>query len=70
MPRKVAISTLNASTLDILNTIRANASAEYQSLVPSITKASEGAQVGQAIMGYPALANQFLSALLNRIEKL
>lgn len=67
MPRKVAISTLNASTLDILNTIRANASAEYQSLVPSITKASEVAQVGQAIMGYPALANQFLSALLNRI---
>lgn len=67
MPRKVAVSTLNASTLDILNTIRANASAEYQSLVPEITKASEVASVGQSIMGYPALANQFLSALLNRI---
>lgn len=67
MARKVAISTLNASTLDILNTIRANASAEYQSLVPEITKASEIPSVGQSIMGYPALANQFLSALLNRI---
>jgi hypothetical protein len=31
MPRKIAISTLNASTVDILNTIRANASAAYQS---------------------------------------
>ena len=37
MPRKVAISTLNASTYDILNVIRQNASAEYQSLVPEVS---------------------------------
>lgn len=67
MPRRVAISTLNASTIDIINTIRANASAEYQSLVPTITSATEIPKVGEILYGYPALANQFLSALVNRI---
>ena len=67
MPRKIAVSTLNASTVDILNTIRANASQEYQNLVPEITKADEISRVGEVVMGYPALANQFLSALVNRI---
>lgn len=67
MPKRVAISTLNASTVDILNTIRANATYEYQSLVPTISKATEIPQVGEVLMGYPALANQFLNALINRI---
>lgn len=67
MPRKIAVSTLNASTVDILNTIRANASQEYQNLVPEITKADEIPRVGEVVMGYPGLANQFLSALMNRI---
>lgn len=67
MPRKIAVSTLNASTVDILNTIRANASQEYQSLVPEIAAADEIPRVGEVVMGYPGLANQFLSALMNRI---
>lgn len=67
MPKRVAISNLNASTVDILNTIRANATYEYQSLVPTISKATEIPQVGEVLMGYPALANQFLNALINRI---
>lgn len=67
MPRKIAVSTLNASTVDILNTIRANASQEYQNLVPQIAKADEIPRVGEVVMGYPGLANQFLSALMNRI---
>ena len=67
MPKRVAVSSLNASTLDILNTIRANASYEYQSLVPEITQATEIPKVGEVLMGYPALANQFLNALINRI---
>ena len=41
MPRKVAVSNLQASTVDILNVIRANASAAYQANVPSITTATE-----------------------------
>lgn len=67
MPRRIAISTLNASTLDIINTIRANASAEYQRIVPEITYANEIPKVGEVLYGYPAMANQFLTALINRI---
>ena len=67
MARRIAVSTLNASTLDILNTIRANASAEYQSLVPQITSEKDIPRVGEVLYGYPALANQFISALVNRI---
>lgn len=67
MPKRIAISNLNASTVDILNTIRANATYEYQSLVPTITSSTEIPRVGEVLMGYPALANQFLNALINRI---
>lgn len=67
MAKRIAISSLNASTIDILNTIRANASFEYQNLVPEITKATEIPRVGDILYGYPVLANQFLNALINRI---
>lgn len=67
MPKKIAVSTLQASTVDILNTIRANASSEYQNLVPEITTAREIPAVGEVLFGYPTLANQFLASLMNRI---
>ena len=67
MAKKIAMSTLNASTLDILNTIRQNASYEYQSLVPQVTTEHDIPAVGEVLYGYPALANQFLNALVNRI---
>ena len=67
MARRIAISNLNASTLDILNTIRANASAEYQQYVPEVTKATDIPKVGEVLHGYPAFANQFINALVNRI---
>lgn len=67
MPYRVAQSTLNASTIDILNVIRQNASLEYQSLVPQVTKELDIPKVGEAIFGTPGLSNQFLNALVNRI---
>lgn len=67
MPRRIAVTSLNATTIDILNTIRANASYEYQSLVPTITSEHDIPKVGEILYGYPAMANQFLSALINRI---
>lgn len=67
MPSRVAITNLNARTIDILNTIRANASYEYQNLVPTIDKEIDIPKVGEILYGYPALANQFLNALVNRI---
>ena len=67
MARRVSVNTLNASTIDILNTIRANASLEYQNSVPEVTKATDIPKVGEVLYGYPALANQFINALVNRI---
>lgn len=67
MPRRIAVNTLNASTIDILNTIRANATYEYQQMVPEIESANEIPRVGEVLYGYPALANQFINALVNRI---
>ena len=67
MPTRIAVTSLNARTIDILNTIRANASAEYQSLVPEITNETDIPRVGEVLYGYPAMANQFINALVNRI---
>lgn len=67
MARRIAVNTLNASTLDILNVIRANASYDYQQSVPEVTKAVDIPRVGEIIYGTPAFANQFLNALVNRI---
>ena len=57
MPRRIAMTNLNASTLDILNTIRANASMEYQSQVPEISDVRDIPKVGEVLYGYPNLAN-------------
>lgn len=67
MPRRIANTTLNASTIDILNVIRQNASLEYQGSVPEVTQAQDIPRVGEVLLGYPALANQFINALVNRI---
>lgn len=69
MAKRVALSTLNASTIDILNVIRQNASYDYQSNVPAVEQASDIPKVGEIICGNPAFSNQFLNALLNRIAK-
>ena len=67
MPSRIAVSNLQASTIDILNTIRANASYQYQSQVPMVATNHDIPKVGEVLYGYPAFANEFLSALVNRI---
>ena len=67
MAHRIAVSTLNASTVDILNVIRDNASLAYQSSVPTITQATDIPKVGEVIYGTPAFANEFINALINRI---
>ena len=69
MPKKIAVTTLNASTMDILNTIRANASANYVGTVPTVSVEQDIPKVGEILVGYPALANEFISALMNRIAE-
>ena len=67
MPRMIAKSTLRASTLEIMNAIRQNASYDYQQSVPVVAKASDIPKVGELICGTPAFANQYINALVNRI---
>lgn len=67
MSKRIAVSTLNASTIDIINTIRANASFSYQQSVPEITSIEQIPVVGDIIYGTPAFSNEFINALLNRI---
>jgi hypothetical protein len=67
MAKRIANSTLNATTLDILNVIRQNASYDYQQNIPVVNKASDIPKVGEIIYGTPAFSNQFINALVNRI---
>lgn len=67
MARRIANNTLNASTIDILNVIRQNASYDYQQNVPEVTTANDIPRVGEVIYDTPAFANQFINALVNRI---
>lgn len=67
MPQRIAKTSLNASTIDILNTIRANAPLAYQNSVPVITQESQVVQVGDIICGNPSLSNIFINSLVNRI---
>jgi len=67
MAHRIAVSTLNASTVDILNVIRQNASLAYQNQVPVVETATDIPKVGEVIYGTPAIANEFINALVNRI---
>lgn len=67
MAKRVIATNLMGSTIQILNTIRANASYEYQQNVPVIEKSVDIPKVGEVIYGNPAFLNQFLNALINRI---
>nr|DAW58767.1 MAG TPA: Head protein [Caudoviricetes sp.] len=67
MAKRVVATSLMGSTIQILNTIRANASYEYQQNVPVIEKSVDIPKVGEVIYGNPAFLNQFLNALINRI---
>lgn len=67
MPRRISVQNLNASSVDIINVIRQNASYDYQQSVPEITTARDIPKVGEALFGSPALSNSFMNALVNRI---
>lgn len=67
MPRRIALTQLNARTIDVLNVIRTNASYAYQNEVPEISDVADIPAVGESIYGNPTLANEFINALVNRI---
>lgn len=69
MPTRPKKVTMNTNVMNILNAIRNNASNEYRDYVPPMTDTSQLREIGTIIMDYPALQNEFLSALINRIGR-
>lgn len=71
MPVKPKIRKLTTSAADILNVIRNNASVDYRNYVPKAdaNDVESVRTIGAIIMDYPALQNEFLNALVNRIGR-
>lgn len=70
MPTIPKTQTLNASSVDILNAIRNSASTNYRDFVPTASNTPESIRrIGEIIMQYTPLQNEFLNALVNRIAR-
>lgn len=71
MPTKPRVKNLNATSAEILNAIRNNATENYRDMVPeaNITNLDSLKEIGNVLMEYPGLKNQFLEALLTRIAR-
>ena len=69
MPTRPKKVTMDTNVKNILNAIRNNASNEYRDYVPPMTDTSQLREIGTIIMDYPALQNEFLNALINRIGR-
>lgn len=70
MPTVPKTQTLKASSIDILNAIRNSASTNYRDFVPIAKNTAESIRsIGEIIMQYTPLQNEFLNALVNRIAR-
>lgn len=70
MPTVPKTQTLNATSVDILNAIRNSASTNYRDFVPMANNSVESIRgIGEIIMQYTPLQNEFLNALVNRIAR-
>lgn len=70
MPTRPNVQNLSATSVDILNAIRNNASANYRDYIPQADPTLESVRaIGTILMDYPALQNEFLNALVNRIGR-
>lgn len=70
MPTIPTRRNLTSSSVDILNAIRNSATANYRDYVPSASPTQDSIrEIGAVIMQFPALQNEFLSALVNRIGR-
>lgn len=68
MPTTPQKMNLNATSVQVLNTIRANATAQYQYVVPLAENNTNSIRaIGNVLSDYPLMMNEFVSALVNRI---
>ena len=70
MPTIPSTTNLTANSVDILNAIRNSATANYKNVVPAAEQdVSSIREIGNILMQFPALQNEFLSNLVNRIGR-
>ncbi len=70
MPTIPKTQTLNATSVEILNAIRNSASTNYRDFVPTANNSVESIRaIGEIVMQYTPLQNEFLNALVNRIAR-
>lgn len=70
MPTLPKVKQLSATSVDVLNAIRNSASVNYRDYVPVATNdAASVKEIGAVIMQFPALQNEFLTNLVNRIGR-
>ena len=70
MPTVPTVKVLTNTSVDVLNAIRNSATTSYRDYVPIATPDAESIKsIGNIIMDYPALQNEFLNALINRIGR-
>lgn len=70
MPTRPSVQKLSATSVDILNAIRNNASTDYRNYIPQADDSLDSVRsIGNILMNYPALQNEFLNALVNRIGR-
>lgn len=63
-------TTLTANSVEILNAIRNNATPYYQQMIPKAAANTASVRaIGNVMMNYEPLQNEFLSALYNRIGR-
>lgn len=68
MPTKPRIATNTNISADVINAVKNSASIYYKDYVPYVTADSDSLRgIGTIIMNNPALENEFLSTLVNRI---
>lgn len=67
MATKPKTTNLNATSVQVLNVIRSNASTNYQQMVDEASDLDSVRAIGNVLANYPALQNEFVEALVNRI---
>ena len=68
MPNIPEKSRLTGTSVDILNAIRNSGTQNYRDMIPAAENTPESIrEIGNIIMQYPALQNEFLTSLVNRI---
>lgn len=68
MARIPSVKAFTGTSVEVLNAIRNSATTNYRNFVPFAQPDSESVKkIGAVIMQYPALQNEFLNALINRI---